>query len=207
MAEQQEHKTHIKDKVRIKGSVTHMYQNARVYNEAWVRHRDHDHLGYPLIYVEWDKDHWAYSGEDDGWVPEEHFELVEDSMADSKDDKFENLLSGLSDLVSSFRSQDEDELPEGNEFDGGHDNSLSYDEVLAKGLEEAKDAEAFVILVAIPEEYRDKELLVPHMYMHSKRDDAAIMLDATMADLAAQAHARLVMAVVMRAKADGSAGS
>lgn len=206
MAEQQEHKTHVKDRVRIKSSVTHMYPEARAYNEGWVRDHMHDHLGYPLIFIEWDKDHWAYSGEEDRWVMESHFDLVEDGMPE---DRFDSLLNGLSDLLSSFREESGGDEPK-EDFNmavpkGDHD--MSYNEVLDKAMEEAANAEAFIVITAMPETFAGKDLLIPHIYMHFKRDDAAMMLDATMADAAAQAHARLVLSVIERAKRDGSSGS
>jgi hypothetical protein len=105
MAERQEHRVKIGDRVRVKDSVTHMYQYARVHNEGFVRGLEYDTLGYPLILIEWDRDHWAYSGEDDGWTDEAHFELVEDQM--EKDNRFDDLLTGLSNLVSSFQEEGE----------------------------------------------------------------------------------------------------
>lgn len=207
--EEQQHRTRPTDRVRIKDDITHMYKDARVYNEGIVRARMHDEYGYPLIYVEWDKTHWAYSGEEDGWLIEAHFDLVEDQMAEEK--KFDQLLNGLSDLVSSFQENDG---PENVEDRGDFtmavpagDAELTFEQVLAKAMAEAKDAEAFVVITAMPEEFAGKDLLIPRVYMHSRRDDAAIMLDATMADLAAQSHARLVLSVIEQAKRDGQTRS
>lgn len=207
------HKTKPQDRVRIKDDITHMYKDARVYNEGIVRARIHDEYGYPLIYVEWDKTHWAYSGEEDGWLIEAHFDLVEDQMAEEK--KFDQLLNGLSDLVSSFRENDGDSSEYDNKLDGSDyamavpagGAELTFEQVLAKAMAEAKDAEAFVVITAMPEEFAGKDLLIPRVYMHSRRDDAAIMLDATMADLAAQSHARLVLSVIEQAKRDGQTRS
>jgi hypothetical protein len=200
MAERQEHRVKIGDRVRVKDSVTHMYQYARVHNEGFVRGLEYDTLGYPLILIEWDRDHWAYSGEDDGWTDEAHFELVEDQM--EKDNRFDDLLTGLSNLVSSF--QEEGEKKEKSDSAKSDEYGLSYDQVLNKAVDDARDGEAFIVLVARPDEFNNTEIISPRIYMHSKREDAALMLDACMADAAAQTYAKLVMNLILEAKSEAS---
>ena len=200
MAENQEYRTKPNGRVRIKSDMTHMYRNARAYNEAIVRAQAHDDMGYPLIYVEWDRNHWAYSGEDDGWAIEAHFDPVEEDMPEDKD-----LLKALAALVQNFQGEEKAEEksePEPEKDDQG------YEETLKQAVSEAYKADAFVILVASPEESPGGvKLIVPHVYMHSKRDDAALILDATMADASAQAYARLVLELIAKAKRDGQASS
>lgn len=207
MMDKQEFRTRIGSRVRIRDSVTHMYPNARVYNEAIVRARKRDQLGYPIIYVEWDKDHWAYSGEEDGWAIEAHFDLVEDQMAEDK--RFNELLGGLSDLVNNFKSEGEtpDESKEKLEIEPQEESKMTYNEVLDRALEDARDGEAFIVLVARPQEFRGNQIITPHMYKHSKREDADMMLEAVMADIASQAYTQLVMQLIAERKRDGSSGS
>lgn len=194
--------TDVGDRVRIKDSVTHMYQNARVYNEAVVRARTRDNLGYPHVYVEWDKDHWAYSGEEDGWTFESHFDLVEEKMEDRQDD----LLAALTKLVQSFSGGDAGENVRKVIEDEEDESDLTYEQVLKNAFNDAIKGDAFIVLVALPAKFGERELLVPHIYVHSKRDDASLMLDATMADAASQAHASLVLKLIESAKADGPTG-
>jgi hypothetical protein len=184
-----------------------MYPDARVYNEGLVRARQHDPLGYPIIFVEWDKDHWAYSGEQDRWVMEAHFDLVEDQMAE--DNKFDDLLSGLSDLVANFREKDGSAGAdkEKTHTDPRPIDEPSYEEVHRKAVEDAMESDAFIVLVAHPENLNGTEIVVPHIYIHSKREDAAMMLDAAMADVAAQTHARLVAKLIDQARRDGPSSS
>lgn len=208
MALKQEHRTKVNDRVRIKDSVTHMYPMARAYMEGTVRERKHDQLGYPLIFIQWDHDHWAYSGEHDRWVLEAHFDLVEDQM----DDKENNLLKALARLVSDFQESDEldERKPEGKNEpseDPRPDREYTYDEVLNMAMDEARDGEAFIVLVARPENFNGSEIIAPQIYMHQKSEDSAMVLEATMADVAAQTHARLAIKLINQAKADGSSGS
>src|SRR3954467_9670267 len=114
MAEKQPHRTKPRDRVRIKDDVTHMYPMARVYSEGVVGDRTHDNLGYPMIFIEWDKDHWAYSGEEDRWVLEAHFDKVEESKMEEKPD----IVEALAKLLEQYRSQGEETEeaePPGNE--------------------------------------------------------------------------------------------
>lgn len=56
---------------------------SRVGNEGWIRKRKLDRYGYPQVLIEWDKDHWAYNGQEDGWTWEGQFEAVkEQEMGD-----------------------------------------------------------------------------------------------------------------------------
>jgi hypothetical protein len=169
MPQKQEHRTKKDQRVVIKDSATHMYPMARAYNEGWVRRQQHDHLGYPLVYVEWDKDHWAYSGEEDRWVLEAHFDPVEDSMAD---DKYNNLLKALADVVAQAQS---DEAPKSE---------------------------------AVPDELEEKELnghevTIPILFIHSKDDKSALLVDAAAADHVAHSAQRLIQEY-LRDKDDGS---
>jgi hypothetical protein len=114
------------------------------------------------------------------------------------------LLKALADLVQNFQSDEPVEKKEERPRQDGQD---SYEETLKRAVKDAEGADAFVILVARPEEFDGTEIVAPHIYVHSKRDDAAMMLDATMADAAAQRHAHLVIKLIEQAKRDGSAGS
>jgi len=53
---------------------------SRVGSEGWVRRRKKDKYGYPQVLIEWDKDHWAYNGQEDCWTWEGHFEAVDETQ-------------------------------------------------------------------------------------------------------------------------------
>lgn len=207
MALKQEHRTKLNDRIRIKDSVTHMYEMARVYNEGFVRAQRHDDLGYPIIRIEWDKDHWAYSGEPDRWALEAHFDLVEDDMAD----KNEDFIKQMADLFARWQA-------DGSPQDGDHadsvedkpdprpDHDLTFEEVLAKATEAAGASEAFVVITAVSEQYDGVDIIVPYVYTHEKREDAALLCDATMGDLVARAHGRMASILIDQSKS-GSSGS
>jgi hypothetical protein len=76
-------------RVRLREGVDPGFYNgfSRVGNEGWVRKRKLDKYGYPQVLVEWDKDHWAYNGQPDGWTWEGHFEIAEDANMSETPDK------------------------------------------------------------------------------------------------------------------------
>lgn len=203
MAQKQEHRIGLHDRVRIKDTVTHMYPYARVWSEGVVLKRMHDNMGYPLIWIQWDKDHWAYSGEEDRWVLEAHFDKVENNMAEEDKPDF---LEAIADLVERYRR---DGMPDSaleedaSKVDPRPTGPLTYKDILDKGAEAAAEGEAFVLLVATPETYQGTELVIPRVYMHSKNDASALLLDAAMADYVSQAMARLVQ----KAQDDGTPSS
>lgn len=203
----QPHRIKSGDRVRIKSEITHMYPEARAYNEGIARAVTHDEFGYPLFYIEWDKDHWAYSGEQDRWVLEAHFDLVEEEMAEDK--RFNELLKGLGDLVESFASDNEGVSEKSDKTlmeEAGDMDGPTYDEIIDRAAEDAREGEAFIILVARPDTFNGVEMIAPRIYMDSKREDAAMMLEVAMADAVAQTYANLVQRHA-DLKKDGETGS
>src|SRR3954466_5189582 len=82
--QKQEHKVHENERVKLKSDGQDaLYAFACAGSEGWVRNLDHDKLGYPMVYIEWDKDHWAYNGEPDRWAFEAHFDKVDNKMSDT----------------------------------------------------------------------------------------------------------------------------
>jgi hypothetical protein len=201
MAQKQEHRTKRGDRVRIKDDVTHMYQMARVYNEAIVKKITHDHLGYPAIYVEWDRDHWAYSGEEDGWVLEAHFDLVEEDMPDNN----EEFIQGLADLLNQWQSNREPDKTPALDPRSDKPYDDSYEGLLAAAEKDAREGEAFIVIVAKTERSGGVELIAPRVYMDNKTSDAGLVCEAAMADLVAHSYARLISRVAK--DENGQAGS
>lgn len=194
--ETQPHRTEINGRVRIKDDMTHMYPSARVYNEAIVRGQMHDPLGYPLIKVEWDKDHWAYSGEEDRWVLEAHFDPVEGKSSMDKKPDINEFTEALASLISDHFGGGEDEAglkpkPKDKE-DNRPDREYNFEETLDLGVDDARNSAAFVLFIATHDQIDDKDVLIPAVFRHSKRGDAELLLEVAISDYVALSLARLV---------------
>lgn len=70
-------------KVRLKEACADIHPQAFAYSEGWVRKSGTDHVGYPLVYIEWDKDQWMYNDQKDGIYPEDHFEGIPKDQEES----------------------------------------------------------------------------------------------------------------------------
>lgn len=80
--DQPEQRFNIDTRVKLREGVDPSLYNgfSRVGNEGWIRKRKRDRYGYPQVLIEWDKDHWAYNGQEDGWTWEGQFEAVEENQ-------------------------------------------------------------------------------------------------------------------------------
>lgn len=71
---------HINSYVKLKKEFanTDMYRNVNAGATGWVRDRKVDFDGFDMIFIEWDELNPLYLGEQDKWVFESHFEVIED---------------------------------------------------------------------------------------------------------------------------------
>lgn len=56
-----------------------VYSKATAGALATVQEVKEDEFGFPLVYVEWEKNHWAYAGQADGWTFANHFRLYSEN--------------------------------------------------------------------------------------------------------------------------------
>lgn len=73
----------INTRVRLRDVSPEFYDGyGCVGNEGWITAQKTDEYGYSHVYIVWDKEHWAYNGAPDKWTWEDHFDKVDDNMAD-----------------------------------------------------------------------------------------------------------------------------
>lgn len=63
-------------RLELKPEVRHLYEKAVPGMRGWAKNVKIDDYGFPLVYVQWDKDHWRYTGEEDGWTFQDHFNVI-----------------------------------------------------------------------------------------------------------------------------------
>jgi hypothetical protein len=165
--EQQQHKLKKGQRVRLKADgQDSLYSMACAGSEGWIRKQDIDPLGYPMIYIEWDKNHWAYNGEQDRWTFESHFDPVEENdMSDQQGSnpppEFVNFMNSMWQQFQASQTPEPqaEEPPPLNEPESRPDGQLLSDEefaeALAKSVEVAKESDAFILITvdrsAIPD--------------------------------------------------------
>lgn len=65
----------------LEGRFTGVFVGCR----AKVKDKRDDSVGFPHIFIEWDKDDWRYEGMEDGWTFENHFRKVPQRISEVQD--------------------------------------------------------------------------------------------------------------------------
>src|SRR3954463_12981755 len=63
-------------KVELLPGCEDVYSRAVSASQGVVRKRQFDEAGFPLVYIEWDKEHWRFNEEEDGWTFASHFKVI-----------------------------------------------------------------------------------------------------------------------------------
>lgn len=166
-------------RVRLKGQGQDgPYAMAGAGSVGWVRERKLDSVGYPMVYIEWDRDHWTFNGETDMWTFEDHFEPVkEEAMSDK--DKEKDLETRLRDLFLEFQAAHGDTSKA----------SDLYHRRLKEAVEVAEEGSAFMVITLGRDYY-------PSVFYNYKDDKSGMLLEAQLSQLASQSHAHLVQDVL-----------
>lgn len=165
-------------------------------NVGWIREHREEKYGYHQVLVEWDKDHWAYNGQPDGWTWEGHFEQAEESkMGQDKNDMAAALQAlaltfaeSVVDVVSPqdtpksapeevrvTASSEEDYDRNGPVWEihdasrGEKDESLTYTQALEAAADAASDAEGFILVAVKTMDMGGVQALSPVVY-HAAKD-------------------------------------
>jgi hypothetical protein len=189
----QEHHLRINQRVRLKlEGQDALYKFACAGSEGWVRKQKYDELGYPKVFIEWDKDHWAYNGEKDQWVLEAHFEPVKgENMSDDLDtfqmfQKFQQFLA----------SQNGESVPE-ESTEPTVDQR--YADALTKANEIAAEADAFLTIAVTRKPTEDGvPALMPIVVNGYKNDESALVLELQLARLGLSSFEQLTLAEIQR---------
>lgn len=177
---------------------SNLYTMASSGSEGWADSLSHDELGYPLVYVKWDKEHWAYNGEPDTWTFASHFEAMEDKMDEEESEpdavqKIMNLISANAQPVE--QSVEADTEPKTVGADVLLDALVHHVEwptkedfktALADALSDTADDDGFILLSI---KRNDDGTFNPSISMCMTDLEAKVLLDAQLTAIAAEFHA------------------
>lgn len=164
-------------------------------NEGWIRKHDDEGFGIIRVYIEWDKDHWAYNGAPDKWTWEEHFDIVEDAMSDknnSKQEQLNTLLGAFGDSLLEIFGEGEASDPEIPEAP----NSLeeieepSYEDILKAAFTATVDAEAFFVIAMRKND--EERSIFPLVYHASRTPSASLIAQLQLSHVAANFHGKII---------------
>lgn len=200
--EKQEFRTHLNQRVRLRGNgEDSLYSLAAAGSEGWVRAQKYDPLGYPLVQIEWDRNHWTYNGEADKWTFESHFDPIEEkSMSDLDPEKIaQAVVAALTQQQSGQTPTSAPEAPKAL--------PSTPDEILADLAESFKCVEGgehkphAYVLIALNKV--DEGVYDPHVHSKALSAEASHVLQLYLAKLGFLAHQDLVNLHVALGLSDG----
>lgn len=173
----------IGSRVELRSGCDELYRFAVAGSRGVVRDHKTDELGFPLIYIEWDKDYWRYTGEPDGWTFPTHFRVIEEPP---------NLLQDQ--IKKAKARRDEERCPHcGHEQDEAVRRAEEYLDVVQAAATDAVTADGFLIITVNEHPHPSLPGVVvvdPTIYSASMSEEAEQALLAQLAHLAAVWHKR-----------------
>lgn len=198
--QKQEHKLKKRQRVRLKSDGQDaLYAAACAGSEGWVKNLQHDEYGYPMVYIKWDREHWAYNGEADRWALEAHFEPVEEEMSEKKNDK--DLAESLIGFLQNWKQEDEDPPADDPNTDvdieSGESEYLNpeqYAEAVDRAAKIAAAADSFILIATRRKaiaELGDAAVLEPIAANGYQSEEGGIICEIQLGDFASYSHKSL----------------
>lgn len=187
--------TPLHSRVALKDGKDQVYVYALAGTEGWVRGTKEDSDGFPLFKIEWDKEHWRYNGQPDGWTFAEHFKVIgppDPRAVDDEEDEDEEV----------------DEDVEMQDDPVSKEEALeAYMETLSEAFDAASEAEGFVVFTIrrVPNPEKPEEVaFVPTMFLHAASKEANMLLDVAVADAAATNYQEMILNLMQSIKPEGA---
>lgn len=172
-------------RVALQEGADDVYVMALPGTEGWVRGHKKDRDGFEMVAVEWDKEHWRYNGQPDGWTFADHFKIIGPPI--EKAEPIEMI---------------EDELPK----QGPSDNQLEeYIEGLTQALDSASESEGFFMLSIkrVPNPNNPSEVVfLPQVFTQSITSEAEVLLDVQLVECANLISQQMALSMLEKMKSD-----
>jgi len=153
-----------------------LYQLAVAGTEGWVRGHKVDDAGFEMVKVEWDKDHWRYNGQPDGWTFATHFKII-GPPSEPKEPEVE----------------EHQELAQMAEF--SDEEVEEYIDQLSEAMEAASEGEAFMTITIrkLPNpENPNETIYLPSIFQGATSKEAGMLLDIQLAECASASYQEMV---------------
>lgn len=156
-----------------------------------------------MVYIEWDQEHWTYNGEKDQWTFEDHFEAVEEDMAEKKEEQADALRA----FAKAFGvdldgdSEEPESTPETTPeaSNDGYPSQERYLKILEAATGAAQGAQGFLLITLTQQNHPELNVpvLVPTVMNSYQSEEVAVLLESQLPKIAAMAHAELAQKVLM----------
>ncbi len=186
---------HKDQRVRLKNQPADIYRRAYGGSEGIVRKTKKDEFGYPMIYIEWDKNHWTYNGEEDMWTFADHFDPVERIEMPRDDSNDSKLIKDLINFLDKYQKNQGQDNTEANpeEDQERRERRQVYAETVQEAFEKVVDGEAFLMVCVEREGGESASIynLVPYIFASTITEEAATLLEVQLSQILATMHQNL----------------
>lgn len=183
----------LNSRVALKDGADNVYVYALAGTEGWVRGFKTDDEGFELVKIEWDKAHWRYNGQPDGWTFADHFYVVgPPSPPQAKEEE------------QTEEPKVEVKLPE---MPASEDEMDQYMETLTEAMDAASESEGFIVLTIrrMPNPDNPAEIMfIPGLFTHSVSKEAGMLLDIQLAEAASTSYQELIFQMMQAIRSDPS---
>jgi hypothetical protein len=181
----------VDSRVVLRGQMEVVYPVAWAGSEGWVREVKWDEDGFERVWIQWDREHWRYSGEEDLWTFASHFRAIDGPGPDRPYQTAAEVAEAYAEAEADGEAMTP--CPDCGDFHVDEDPQWQeYYDTLTKAADTAADTDNFALLtIASPPEDPDGAP-VPILFMHTLKDGDALRLYAQMSALATRAMRALV---------------
>jgi hypothetical protein len=191
---------------------------SRVGNEGWIRKRKRDRYGYPQVFIQWDKDHWAYNGAEDGWTWEGQFEAVEEkemaeaTQPNNQDDTQEHVRAITENFVQAIfgalgappaqvgaPSDDIAEQSQAPVEDDESEGSDKWEDLAAQASEALTGAPAYLLIaLECAEVPGAPPMIIPRVFHAAREPEHALIVQSQLAHILASLQDATIARVLER---------
>jgi hypothetical protein len=207
---QPEQRFSVNTRVKLRGDVDPSFYNgfSRTGNEGWIRKRKRDKYGYPQIFIQWDKDHWAYNGQEDGWTWEGQFEAVEeDVMAETPRQSeemeaqvrgiTENFVSALFGALGHPEGEAKSEVEETSVEESQSEEAAQWESLAAEAGEAIVNSPGYLVIALEYAKAPDAPpMIIPRVFHASRKPDYALIVQSQLAHLVASLQDATIAQVI-----------
>jgi hypothetical protein len=184
-------------RVRLRDGVDPSLYNgfSRVGNEGTVVKRKFDKYKYPQVYIEFDKNHWAYNGTEDGWTWQGHWEAVEENdMADEQKNNQESLEDTVRGITESFvkalfgamNPGGQSKLPLSDDIPDTADDSNKWEDLVTEASESIAKSPAYLLIaLEYAETPNAPPMIVPRVFHGALEPEYALIVQSQLAHIVA----------------------
>lgn len=189
-------------RVALVDGADNVYAYALSGTEGWVREQKTDDHGFDMVKIEWDKDHWRYNGQPDGWTFASHFKVVgPPQMPKEQIEPQEE-----AELVSIT---EDDESISFTSAPASEEQMERYMSSLEDAMEAASESEGFLMIAIrkVPNPENPQEIAyIPAIIMNATSQQAALLLDIQLAECASSSYEEMVMQLIEQLKRNDASG-